>query len=1136
MRKYFIIIFWLFSLIAKAQQVAELDRYNNQAEITSNHAVRLLPGFVAPAGSKTRVHITPNGGINVGTKPNTLMNTIITYTAKQPGIVNLTDTANGTNQVNVEVQTFDHFGRVKEIQQVKVTPDLNNLVQVKSYDAASNEWQINLPYVQNKSLGAFHDKGYTAVGHSYYSGLSLSTSSSMVSNGYYENVYDHSPLARLVEQSAPGAAFSTADHHTIRTDVIVSGTGIYAYQGTTALYINEGMYEIYDGKALRTERTEDENVPHHAALQSNGVMTVYVPGAKFKTTNYRGQVLLTGQVNPGVEVLKTYYVYDNRGNLTFVLPPKYEGGSGIADTAKVNALAYQYRYDDQSRMIAKKLPGKGWEYMVYNKLNQVVMSQDAVQRGKASQEWNVIKYDLQGRVALTGLYVQSGSSPNTDYRAAMQTSVDAQTAEWETRAGSGNGYTTNTYPTSGVNVLSVNYYDDYDFPVTNPYPYAAGSKLTRGLPTATRTAVLGTTDLLWAITYYDDDSRAVKTFKQHYKGATLNAGNYDELTNTYDFTGQVTTSVRSHKVAGTETLKTFDEYTYDHMGRKLDSWQTINTGTRTLLARNQYDELGKLYKKKLHSTDGVNFLQTITYGYNQRGWLVKAQADKFDLQLRYNETTKGAKPQYNGNIAEQEYTGANSGNKWFTYGYDVYNRLTSAVYSTDALSERLTYDQNGNITSLKRGPVSNTATSYSYAASGNSNRLMGLSGGLSGNFTYNINGNLLTDSRRSVTNISYNHLNLPTSVTGNGGASYSYNAGGAKLSSLQGSTTREYIDGLQYTNGAIDFIATEEGRALRNDTTGAYKYEYNLKDHLGNTRVTIDENAGVARVVQEDEYYAFGLNAPRSRVSTENKYLYNGKEEQDILSDELDYGARFYDPVVGRWTSVDPSAEEGDQESLAPYQYGMNNPIRYTDPDGRCPTCIPGLIGAGVGSLVGGLIEGSSQLYHNGSITSWKAVGGAALQGGITGGVAGLTGGASLMATTGAVAGANVVGGATNRAIQGQRTTVKDVAVDAAVGAAVGFGGKLLQGAPKPAANVFTKEEAKSIASFEKNIAQHEAKLKDYLKDPLKYDNKGTLKNASDEVKEKIIAGRTKHLQKEISNFKENIQKVRAGANNRTSN
>ena len=67
---------------------------------------------------------------------------------------------------------------------------------------------------------------------------------------------------------------------------------------------------------------------------------------------------------------------------------------------------------------------------------------------------------------------------------------------------------------------------------------------------------------------------------------------------------------------------------------------------------------------------------------------------------------------------------------------------------------------------------------------------------------------------------------------------------------------------------------------------------------------------------------------------SDNRYKYNGKESQSFADiNYLDYGARMYDPELGRWFNNDPLAEK--YYTMSPYVYCANNPIKYIDPDGR---------------------------------------------------------------------------------------------------------------------------------------------------------------------------------------------------------
>ena len=210
-------------------------------------------------------------------------------------------------------------------------------------------------------------------------------------------------------------------------------------------------------------------------------------------------------------------------------------------------------------------------------------------------------------------------------------------------------------------------------------------------------------------------------------------------------------------------------------------------------------------------------------------------------------------------------------------------------------------------------------------------------------------------------------------------------------------------------------------------------------DHLGSTSYITDKDGNATQFVSYKPYGEALVD--EHNTSYEQPWKFNGKE-LDSETGLYYYGARYYEPVLAMWYGVDALAEK--YPNIGGYVYCAGNPVKLVDLDGDSPTLATAAIGAVLGGIVGGAIEIGSQLYQNGEVSDWSAVGGASAQGAITGAAAGLTCGASLLVTTSVSGTANVLGGTVNRTIQGQDTNLNDVLSDATIGAVFGAGGKLI--------------------------------------------------------------------------------------------
>ena len=598
----------------------------------------------------------------------------------------------------------------------------------------------------------------------------------------------------------------------------------------------------------------------------------------------------------------------------------------------------------------RKLPRCDAVRYVYDKADRLIFVQDGNLKGQG--RWRFTIPDALGRTVLSGLC----SEPLP---------VDGSAVEAEfTGSGSYKGYAVKVGGTvralSGSRLLTVNYYDNYDFLGKNGFPaYAYDSSMessgygtksdARGMLTGSVTGLAGDgAGQLYSVVYYDRRSRPVQR-----QGSNSLGGKETEYT-AYNFTGQPTRLRHVHTAQGKAVRTEVRTYSYDHAGRLLTVKHKLDALGEVTLVNNVYDDLGRLQSKSLHGS-AVN---KQTYTYNIRGWLTGVSGSKFTQNLYYNTGNGVAK--YNGSISSMTWKAGNESTvRGYKFTYDGLDRMLNAIYGETAgintnanrFSENVTgYDKNGNIKGLQRyGQTGASAygliDNLTFTLKGNRlNRVddavtaSTYGGGFefkdgvkqANEYAYDANGNLTKDLNKGITGISYNCLNLPNAVTFSDGSTitYTYGADGTKLRTVHkigsATTTTDYCGNVIYENGVQKLLLTEEGYVTLSDS----KYHYYLKDHQGNNRVVINQSGTVE---ETNHYYPFG--GVFASAGSIQPYKYNGKEFDNKKGlNWYDYGARHYDAALGRFTTNDRFAEK--YYSMSPYQYGANNPVNNIDVNG----------------------------------------------------------------------------------------------------------------------------------------------------------------------------------------------------------
>jgi len=570
------------------------------------------------------------------------------------------------------MQTVTKQGSLKQSTSGNLDPDnianYQDLVSHVQYDGLGRADKGFLPYATTTSLGFYKTNAVTEQQSFVNTKYNEPTGSNFT---YAQTIYDGSPMNRVINEKLPGYYWNTnVGYKGMSSDYAFNkqSDNIRIWDITFTPGSVPSSPGVYDDNLLVKNIIRDETdklIVTYTDKSGNVILKRVQEASSVSDNNNSGW-------------LNTYYVYDDFGGLRYTITPKAVAAmvsSGIwnIDPDMKKDLCFYQEYDSKGRVIVKHSPDGGEVWLVYDKRNRLVLSQDENQRNRPSgkpSQWTYTLYDDVDRNIVTGIM------DDLRNRATMQSFVDGlllQNEQVSIYTGSIWETVTAYNPVAGkkpaggyycVSCLenytnSLKYYDEYPSSINKPYislsindfaptnnqyvEQSVKSSRTKGIMTATKVRVLdenyddgqiSNDKFLSTINYIDEKGRIIQSHKENILTGT-------DLTSVqYDFSGRILSTNEKHKAPGNtfDDLLVVTKIEYDLLGRGKKLWRLYTKNNSDISNfPTRYKKLNELALDNFGRTKTKQFgedpaspgnpmeIEDITY--NIQGWLTGINKD-----------------------------------------------------------------------------------------------------------------------------------------------------------------------------------------------------------------------------------------------------------------------------------------------------------------------------------------------------------------------------------------------------------------------------------------------------------------------------------------------------------------------------